>query len=163
MNQDFVRTLGHLALGTRFKRLGDRVQQQAQELLATQDIHVPAAQLPLLAAVDRMGSASIGALAQVLGVTQPGVTRLVGKLARAGLLQTGAAEGDRRVRTIRLTPTGQALMTRAKATAWPLMDAAVADLCAAAPGQVLPLLAGLEEALDARPLVRRVDCGKGTP
>lgn len=154
MEQDLIRALGHLTLGTRLKRLGDRMQQQTQTVLATQDIHVPAAQLPLLAALDRLGSASIGTLAQVLGVTQPGVTRLVGKLEHAGMLEATAAGNDRRVRTIRLTPAGQNLVARAKATAWPMIEAAVIDLCGADP--VLPILATLEEALEAKPLVRRM-------
>lgn len=154
MEQDFIRTLGRLALGTRLKRLGDRMQQQTQVLLAAHGIHVPAAQLPLMAALDRLGSASIGTLAQALGVTQPGITRLVGKLEAAGLLETTATETDRRIRAIRLTPQGQALVAHAKTTAWPLIEAAVADLCGTAP--VLPGLGTLEDALETKPLVKRV-------
>jgi DNA-binding MarR family transcriptional regulator len=154
MEQDLIRALGHLVLGTRLKRLGDRMQQQTQAVLAAHGIDVPAAHLPLLAAVDRLGSASIGTLSQTLGVTQPGVTRLVGKLEAAGLVETGAAGTDRRIRAIRLTGQGQALVAHARATAWPLIEAAVADLCGGTP--VLPVLAALEDALEAKPLVKRV-------
>jgi DNA-binding MarR family transcriptional regulator len=154
MEQDLIRTLGHLVLGTRLKRLGDRMQQQTQVVLAAHGIDVPAAHLPLLAAVDRLGSASIGTLAQTLGVTQPGVTRLVGKLEAAGLVETGAAGTDRRIRAIRLTGQGQALVARARTAAWPVIEAAVADLCGGTP--VLPVLAALEDALETKPLVKRV-------
>lgn len=163
MEQDLIRALGHLVLGTRLKRLGDRMQQQTQIVLASHDIHVPAAQLPLLAAVDRLGSASIGTLAQVLGVTQPGITRLVGKLEAAGLLETTQAKTasaktaspktDRRIRLICLTGAGQSLVTRARAAAWPRIESAVADLCGTNP--VLPMLTALEDALEAKPLAQR--------
>jgi DNA-binding MarR family transcriptional regulator len=153
MEQDFIRQLGHLALGTRLKRLGDRMQQQTQVLLASHDIHVAAAQLPLLGAIDRLGSASIGTLAQALGIAQPGVTRLVGKLEQAGLLETVPTDRDRRVRTVQLTPAGQALVAHARAAAWPVVEAAVVELCGANP--VLPVLTALEEALEAKPLSER--------
>jgi DNA-binding MarR family transcriptional regulator len=153
MEEDFVRAMGHLTLGTRLKRLGDRLQQQTQIVLETHDILVPAAQLPLLAAVDRLGSANIGTLAQVLGVTQPGITRLVGKLETTGLLETAPTETDRRVRVIRLTKAGQSLVARARAIAWPRIDAAVADLCGANP--VLPMLTALEDGLEAKSLAQR--------
>jgi DNA-binding MarR family transcriptional regulator len=153
MEQDFIQAAGHLVLGTRLKRLGDRMQQQTQIVLASHDIHVPAAQLPLLAAVDRLGSASIGTLAQALGVTQPGITRLAGKLEAAGLLETAPTETDRRMRVIRLTQAGQSLVARARAAAWPQIEAAVADLCGANP--VLPMLTALEDGLDAKPLAQR--------
>jgi hypothetical protein len=44
-----------LALGTRFKRIGESLQSQAQALLASNGMDLPAAHFPLLAALDRLG------------------------------------------------------------------------------------------------------------
>ena len=54
---DIVRELGHLTLGTRLKRLGERLQAQTQVLLAAADIGLPASHCPLLAALDRLRAA----------------------------------------------------------------------------------------------------------
>lgn len=41
---DVVRELGHLALGSRFKRIGERLQAQTQVLLEEAGIALPASQ-----------------------------------------------------------------------------------------------------------------------
>ena len=53
MITDIVRELGHLALGSRLKRLGERLQAQTQVMLAQADISVPASHLPVLAEIGR--------------------------------------------------------------------------------------------------------------
>jgi DNA-binding MarR family transcriptional regulator len=68
---------------------------------------------------------------------------------------TQSAE-DRRVRTIVLTKEGRQLVARAKRRAWPMIEAAVADACAAPPAQsLLSALAAVEEALAVAELSSR--------
>lgn len=155
MTEDVVRALGYLTLGSRLKRIGERLQAQSQNLFARADIAVPAAQAPLLAALDRLGPLSIGDLTQALGVTQPGVTRMAGKLEAAGLVASQRQAGDRRVNTVALTAKGRRLVAQSKRAAWPPIEAAVADACAGLSGPLLAQVAALEDALAAVPLAAR--------
>src|SRR4029453_17504819 len=81
MVDDIVEQLGHLALGTRLKRLGERLQAETTRFIEARGLPVPASQFPLLAALERPGGLTVGELAEAVGVSQPGVTRSVARLA----------------------------------------------------------------------------------
>lgn len=156
MVTDIVRELGHLTLGTRLKRLGERLQAQTQVLLAEADIGLPASHCPLLAALDRLGPLSVGELAQAMGISQPGISRMLEGLQADGLVASRRPAGDRRMRAIELTKAGRELIARSKRLAWPRVESAVAQACAGASGPLLEQLSALEEALAAAPLHVRV-------
>ena len=155
MSIDIVRELGHLTLGTRLKRLGERLQAQTQAVLGEADISLPASHLVVLAALDRLGPLSVGQLAEAVGISQPGISRMVENLRSDGLVTSRRPGGDRRVRPIVMTETGRQLIARSKRLAWPRVEAAVAQACASASGPLLAQLAALEEALEEAPLRRR--------
>ena len=155
--QDVVRDLGYLALGTRLKRIGERLQAQTQVLLTRADIGLPASHFPLLMALDRVGAVNVGELAEALGASQPGVTRMLDKLETDGLVESTQSADDRRVRSITLTRSGRQLISRAKRSVWPIVETAVADACAGAARPLLTALNALEEALAAAPLSVRAE------
>ena len=155
MVEDVVRSLGYLTLGSRMKRIGERLQGQAQAMLAEADVSVSAAHFPVLAALDRLGPLSVGELAQAVGISQPGVTRMLDKLAFEGWVKSKQPAGDRRLRSIVLTRSGRQLVARAKQLLWPRIEAAVADACAGVSGPLLAQLAAIEAALAASPLRMR--------
>jgi|SRR5579859_2780778 len=157
MVEDVVKELGYLTLGTRLKRLGERLQAQTQVLLEQARLDVPASHFPVLGALDRLGALSVGELTEALGVSQPGVTRMVDKLQAEGLVQSVQSEDDRRVRSIALSRSGRQIVTRAKRAAWPLIEAAVADACAGAARPLLAVLAAIETSLAAAPLNVRAE------
>lgn len=152
MVADIVRELGYLTLGSRLKRLGERLQSQTQALLAEAEISVPASHFPLLAALDRLGPLSVGELAQAVGISQPGVSRTLENLQSDGFVASQRLKGDRRLRPIVLTKAGRQLIARSKQLTWPRIEAAVADACVGASGPLLAQLSALEEALAAAPL-----------
>ena len=157
MIQDIVKELGYLTLGTRLKRLGECLQAQTQLLLDYAGIDLPASHFPLLAALERLGALNVGELTEALGMSQPGVTRLLDRLEAEGLVRSTQLAHDKRVRTIALTKSGRQLISRTKRTAWPEVEAAVADACAGAAQPLLAVLAALEEALSATPLHVRAE------
>lgn len=152
MVADVVKELGYLTLGTRLKRLGERLQSQTQILLDDAGTDLPASHFPVLAALDRLGALNVGELSEAVGVSQPGVTRLLDKLEADGLVCSTQSAGDRRVRTIELSKAGSQLISKSKREAWPVIEAAVADACEGRARSLLSALAALEEALVAAPL-----------
>jgi DNA-binding MarR family transcriptional regulator len=157
MVEDVVKDFGYLTLGTRLKRLGERLQAQTQVLLEQASLDVPASHFPVLGALDRLGALSVGELTEALGVSQPGVTRMLDKLEMEGLVQSVQSQDDRRVRTIALSKSGRQVVARAKRTAWPLIEAAVADACTGAARPLLAVLAAFETSLAAVPLNARAE------
>lgn len=156
MVDDVVRQLGHLALGTRLKRLGERLQAETTRFIEASGVALPASWFPLLAAIEQSGGLTVGELAEAVGVSQPGVTRSVGKLADLGLITVVAHDSaDRRRRSVQLTAAGVALVARARAEVWPYVEAAVVDAATGLEGSLLDQLDALEARLDGESLDRR--------
>lgn len=161
MVDDVVRALGYATLGSRLKRIGERLQVQTLDLARTlaeeaAAVDLPVPYNPVLAALDRNGPLSIGEIAQALGQSQPGVTRMVNGMKAAGLVAARPAEDDRRISSIYLTPKGLALVAQLKRTLWPAAALAVEDACAGLEGSFLDQLAQLEDALSKTPLAQRL-------
>ncbi len=155
MVEDVVRALGFLCLGTRMKRIGERLQSDTQHILDTLDVPLQSSHYPFLAALDRIGPSTIGDLAGAIGITQPGATRTLGQLAKMGLVEARQPREDQRRRIVSLTAKGQHMVDDAKRDVWPRIEAAVVDLCAGLSGPLLTQLASVEDGLDASPLHRR--------
>jgi DNA-binding MarR family transcriptional regulator len=66
----------------------------------------PAAQWRTLSILRTEGALRIGELASASRVTQPGMTRLVGQLADAGLVERSSDPDDSRVTVVAATPAG---------------------------------------------------------
>src|ERR1700723_4536634 len=112
MVEDVVKELGYLALGTRLKRLGERWQAQTQVLLEEDGLDLPASHFPVLAALERLEALSVGELTEAVGVSQPGVTRLLDKLQAEGLVRSTQSAEDRRVRPGAFTKWGRHLVAK---------------------------------------------------
>lgn len=155
MVEDIVRKFGFLTLGSRMKRIGEKLQADTQRILDETGVALQAGQYPFLAALDRMGPLTVGELAEAIGITQPGTTRTVGQLVAAGMVAAKASPDDQRRRVVSLTPKGRAELARAKRDIWPRIEAAVADLCRPLSGPLLDQLAAIEDGLADAPLDRR--------
>ena len=156
MVEDVVRELGFLCLGSRFRRIGERLQSDVQRILDEQQIPIQASQFPALAAVDRLGPITIGELADAIGITQPGATRIAAQLAEVGLLDVQQARDDQRRRLVSLTDEGQRLVDASKRHLWPEIEKAVAAICGHLTGPLLEQLASIERDLEVMPLNRRI-------
>jgi DNA-binding MarR family transcriptional regulator/GNAT superfamily N-acetyltransferase len=151
---DVLADMGPIFLGSRLKRLAERMQTGAARILADTGLQTQPTHMPILTALDR-GPLTIGQLADAVGSSQPGVSRGVGQLVGLGLVEL-ARDADQRQRTASLTAAGQAAMARTRVLIWPRVEQAVNDMCAGLSGPLLEQLAGLEAALAAHSLDARV-------
>jgi DNA-binding MarR family transcriptional regulator len=159
-----VRSFGFLALGSRMKRIGERLQADTQRIMAEHGITVQVSQFPFLAAIDRLGPLTIGELADAVGITQPGATRALGQLVEAGLVDAEPAPDDQRRRIVSLSRKGRKLVDMTKRDIWPRIERAVRDLCGDLSAPLLEQLAAIEDGLAAAALDRRpLADGKETP
>ena len=155
MIEDVVRSFGFLTLGTRLKRIGEKLQADTQKIMDELGAPLQASQYPFLAAIDRLGPLAVGELAEAIGITQPGATRTVAQLVELGMLEAEPAPDDQRRRIVSLSKEGKRLVATAKGEVWPRIRAAVADLCGDLDGPLLDQLAAIEDGLAAAPLYRR--------
>ncbi|MBX5166502.1 MULTISPECIES: MarR family transcriptional regulator [unclassified Rhizobium] len=155
MVEDVVRTLGFMCMGSRLRRIGERLQADTQQVIDEAGLGIQAGQYPFLAAIDRAGPLTIGELAQAVGITQPGATRTIGQLLELGFVDMQPAADDQRRKLVSLTSKGQDLVDHSKKVIWPRIAAAVADLCGDLEGPILQQLAAIEDGLAAVPLARR--------
>ncbi|MEP9361041.1 bifunctional helix-turn-helix transcriptional regulator/GNAT family N-acetyltransferase [Sphingomonas sp. KR3-1] len=147
---DVIREQGIGFLGSRLKRLGERMQAGAARVTADAGLPVQPAHMAFLAALD--GEArTIGQLVQAVGISQPGVTRAIGQLVGLGLARSEQGE-DQRQRTISLTPAGEAVLVRAKVHVWPQVEDAARLLLGAEADGFMAQIARLEAALTATPI-----------
>lgn len=147
---DVIREMGAGFLGSRLKRLGERMQAGAARVITGAGLEVQPAHMPLLVALDGQ-ELTIGQLVQAVGISQPGVTRGVGQLIGMGLVRSETGS-DQRQRTISLTNDGAAAIARAKLFVWPQVTEAVDKLLAGRSDELLAIVADVENALAATPL-----------
>jgi N-acetylglutamate synthase-like GNAT family acetyltransferase/DNA-binding MarR family transcriptional regulator len=154
MTTDILRDLGPIFLGSRLKRLAERMQAGAARTIEDAGLPVQPAHMPLLTALDR-GPLTVGQLAEMVGSSQPGVTRTAGQLIEMGLVRAEPG-ADQRQKTLSLTAAGEASMARTKLLVWPRIEKAVNEICDGLSGPLLDQIATIEEALALKPLNERV-------
>lgn len=147
---DVLREAGPVFLGSRLKRLGERMQASAARLIADAGLPMQPGHIPFLAALEDR-PLTIGQLVEAVGISQPGVTRSVGQLAGMGLVQSQPGD-DQRQRTVSLTPAGALALRRAKLHVWPQVEAAVRGLLGGRSDAFLQRISAVEAALSATPL-----------
>ena len=153
---DIITQLGYLCLGSRLKRLGERMQGSVSHVLADKNAGAQPAQLPLLIALAEDGALAIGTLSQRVGISQPGITRALVALEAEGLVRSSAEGRDRRQRVIDLTVKGQALIGELERAVFPAVEKAVEMLCRQASADFLGEIARIEEGLRKAPLDVRI-------
>jgi DNA-binding MarR family transcriptional regulator/GNAT superfamily N-acetyltransferase len=156
MTPDTLADLGPAFLGSRLKRLSDRLQAEATAVLQAHDLPIQPAQQLLLGALERDGPLTIGGLAQRLRISQPTITRTVQGLVDQGLVGVSREARDLRHKTLSLTDEGARVIGVAQRTVWPRVAAAVSALCDGGEQALLDQLTVLEARLDARSLLDRV-------
>ena len=155
MGTDILADLGYLFLGSRLKRLAERLQADAGKIIRNCGLPLQPSQFPLMVAIDRYGPLTVTQAVDALGVSQPAVTRSLAGLVGLGLVATSKAHSDLRQKTLTLTADGVALLVEAKASMWPRVDAVVADLCKDLTGGFLDQISSLEGELGRSSLEER--------
>ena len=103
-------------------------------------------QMRALALVGRRPGMSLNALRQALGVSAPTTSGLVERLVEKGLVVRGEDESDRRVRPLRVTPAGAALLADLELRMQRMIELLVPELSTA---ELRALLTGYEVLLAA--------------
>jgi DNA-binding MarR family transcriptional regulator/GNAT superfamily N-acetyltransferase len=149
---DIVADRSALFLGSRLKRLAERMQSQVIRLVEQADLPLQPSHMPLLGTLDRDGPQTISVLTEAVQVAQPTITRAISHLTELGLVEINREQRDQRHKTVRLTEAGRAALDRAKILVWNRTEAAVEEVLAELDASFLNNLTALEALLIQEPL-----------
>ncbi|MET3665150.1 bifunctional helix-turn-helix transcriptional regulator/GNAT family N-acetyltransferase [Caulobacter sp. 1776] len=161
MEVDLLAGFGVGFLGSRLKRLAERMQADAAEVARSVDVPVQPAQMAYLMTIRLHGPMAVGELAERLQLAQPTVTRALGTLGE--FVEARPMPGDGRSKRLALTEKGEALLARVQTELLPRIEAAAAELVAGLSGDFMQGLAKVETRLTEKSLLARVqDAGPPT-
>lgn len=155
MTGDVISEQGALFLGSRLKRLAERLQSDVAHVTERAGVPVQPGHYALLATLDRYGSLKVGELAEAMQISQPAVTRTLSRLLEMGLVGSSRIHRDQRHKTISLTAEGMSVLVRSKLLVWPQVEQAVTQVLEGLSGSLLEQVAGIEASLAERPLSER--------
>lgn len=154
MSVDLLAGFGVGFLGSRLKRLAERMQADAAEVARSLDLPVQPAQMSLLMAIRLHGPITVGELAERLQLAQPTVTRALGALE--AFVEARRVPGDGRAKPLALTPAGEALLARVQTELLPRIEPAAAELVEGLAGDFMQGLAKVETRLAQTSLLKRI-------
>ena len=152
--RDFLDELGALAVGSRLKRLADRMLAEAAGTYRSFGQDAQPKWFGLLALLHREGPVGVVQAAQRLGLTQPAVTQFCRGLEQRGWVQVSPDPKDGRRRSIRLTRRGRSAVAGMQPM-WRAVQRAGEDLCAEAGPSFLDSIRRFERALARRSIAER--------
>ena len=153
---DVIGDLGHLALASRLKRLGDRLMQEVSAVYAAHGVGFRARWFPVMTALARESPQSVSGLASVLGLTHTGVAQIAAEMQREGLVRSSDDAADGRRRLLQLTPAGAAMVSGLQPL-WRQIREATAELVGESGHDLLGAIAAVEARLAERSMTDRLE------
>lgn len=112
---DFYNQVGKMALGSRLRRLSEKLTEQAGRVYALYEIDMQPKWFPVFYALSAGDEKSITQIAQEIGHSHPSVSIIVKEMMKNGIVTDGARQTDGRKNVIRLSERGQAIQDRIQA------------------------------------------------
>ena len=151
---DFIGGLGSLALGSRLRRLSDRIMADGAQIYRDRRLEFEPRWFPLFRLLADEGPHAVGEAARVLGLTHAAVSQTAGALLKRGILSAAADPQDERRRILAISDAGRAFLPALR-HAWVDIDGAASDAVAESGIDLLAALDGLEHAFEEQGLAAR--------
>jgi len=153
---DFLDEVGEQAVGSRLKRLGDRMVTEAGAVYGAQGFAFEPRWFPLVALLQRHGPLGVVEASRRLGVTQPAVSQFAKQLERHGLVASRVDPGDGRRRVLSLSQRGRQVLSE-MGPMLAAVDEAAIELCHEAGVDFVRGIRRFEAALRRESLADRVN------
>ncbi|MEL6232105.1 MAG: bifunctional helix-turn-helix transcriptional regulator/GNAT family N-acetyltransferase [Cyanobacteria bacterium J06627_3] len=109
---DFYQQTGKMALGTRLRRLSEKLMEDATRVYDLYDVGLDPKWFPVFYVLSHQSDASITGIAHTIGHSHPSVSQIVKEMKQKGLVVTDKSEKDARVNVIRLSSLGRQLIPK---------------------------------------------------
>ncbi|HEY9680213.1 MAG TPA: bifunctional helix-turn-helix transcriptional regulator/GNAT family N-acetyltransferase [Oculatellaceae cyanobacterium] len=151
---DFLDEMGSLALGSRLRRLSERLGQEVSAVYKLQNLDFQPKWFPVFRFVAQQGSASVTDIATAIGITHPAVNLISDELLKAGLVTSVADRGDKRRRILSLSASGKRVKQQLDPV-WKVLHASLSDVSEGIQNDLVNVILRFEQALDDKSLAQR--------
>ncbi len=107
---EFFNTVGKVALGTRLRKLGDQLMEEASQIYDLYDVPLQAKWFPVYYTMAQQKDCSITQIATIIGHTHPSVSKIIKEMDAAGLINYNKKSKDGRFTTVNLNDKAMALL-----------------------------------------------------
>lgn len=158
MQQDFLNELAELALGSRLKRMSERMLSSAAEIYQEFDMNINPKWFTLMALLDSKDRdkqiLSIVEASSLLGLSQPALSQFCKELQNEELIKIVKDQSDSRRRILKLTTKGRNRVSEMKPI-WEAVQRAAVDLCTEHKNDFYRSLLLLEKSFSKQSLLSR--------
>lgn len=158
---DFFEQTGVMALGSRLRRLSDRITKDSTKTYQMQGIAFEPRWFPVFFVLSKEGASPVSVLAEKIGQTHASVSQIARQMRKAGIVEKAKSGSDGRQTLLQLTPKGTQLLP-AMEELYQHVENGVVDLLAETDHHIWQAINDLEKALDRRDLFSRVQQYKRT-
>ena len=151
---DSLSEFGELALGSRLKRLSDRLMQDGAAIYQDAGIDFKPSWFPTFSLLHKHGPTAVGQIAQMLGVTHVAVSQGLEELQAKGLVQSAPSETDKRIRLVQLSPQGMELAAKLL-DVWTAIRSSISEAITESGHDIVDAVTRLERCLDRKPFRAR--------
>ena len=156
MTPDLFEELGHIAIGSRMKRLTDWMYQGVSEAYRDASFPFEPKWLTLFLALAKRGPQSVVELADAINVSHPAINALAGDLIKKGFLESARDPEDKRKRMLTLTAEGKALYQQLEPF-WTAVSQVVEKILVSADAtDLLTVLSRVESVMREEPFYKRI-------
>lgn len=109
---DFYYQAGKMALGSRLRRLSERLTEDAVKIYSLYEVALDPKWFPVFYVLSHQKEASITEIAQIIGHSHPSVSQIVKEMKKQELVITGKSLEDARVSVVKLSGIGKQLIPK---------------------------------------------------
>ena len=151
---DLLIDQGCLALGSRMKRIFDRLAQEGTQIYECAGLDFKPTWFPAFVALRRESPLAMGQLADRVHVSHVAVNQVLKELASKGLVRLKPSKTDRRVRLVELTTKGTSLAEEAERV-WPVIRTVLEEAVEESERPLVEALNRFEAVLDRQSFSKR--------
>ena len=111
--RDIIKELGEIAVGSRLKRISDRINREISKIFREQNIDIEPSWLPLILFLKEQDAVAVREIAAAMNFTHPAVIHLLKQMEKKKLIETYQDENDKRKRLVRLNDYGKNVLNSA--------------------------------------------------
>ena len=127
-SMDFLNELGELALGSRLKRMSERMLADAALVYQHYEIDAQPKWFTLLALLDKRHQITVVEAAELLGLSQPALSQFSQQLKTKGLINVSTGTVDSRKKFKQLSNKGKEVVDKMRPV-WTAVDLAAKQMC----------------------------------
>ncbi|HAQ19030.1 MAG TPA: hypothetical protein DCR40_07340 [Prolixibacteraceae bacterium] len=158
MSDNYYEKLGQLILGSRLRKLSERLMLEMGNIYKNRNIEFEPGWFHIMYLLSENEKMSITQISDMLQVSHPSVIQVVGILEKNDIVKISLDPTDKRKRMIELSDNGTRLLMQIKPV-WSKIDQMMAEFLSEGEfsRNILNAITEIEKNLDARPLAERMN------